>query len=116
MDFQNSFSQTISLHTVKKKVSTSKKLVITCPFKNHVFSRFQYKCRKNKAKCSQYCYLTRRNSGNAGIVKKDTDTAIVSKSESREDNPQTGSNISILPYPQSFNLTKRRGANINSPH
>ena len=41
---------------------------------------------KSKVKCSQYCHLVRRDYGNAGTVGEGSDAAIVSISESGEDN------------------------------
>ena len=46
-----------------------------------------------------FCHLARRDCGNAGTVEEGTDATIVSRSESGEDNPQAGLNISILPRP-----------------
>ena len=62
-----------------------------------------------------FCHSARRDCGNAGTVEEGTDAAIVSRSESGEDNPQAGPNISILPRPQSSKATKRRRANTASP-
>ncbi len=59
--------------------------------------------------------MARRDCGNAGKVEEDTDAAIVSRSESGEDNPQAGPNISILLRLQSSKPTKRRRANTTSP-
>lgn len=99
----------------QKKVGTSNKAAITCLCKKSCNPRSRCKCRKNKIKCSQYCHSARRDCGNAGTVKEGTDAAIVSRSESGEDNPQAGPNISILPRPQSSKPTKSRRANTTSP-
>ena len=48
-------------------------------------------------------------------IAEGTDAAIVSRSESGEDNLQAGPNISILPCPQSSKATNRGRANTTSP-
>ena len=98
-----------------EKVGTSNKVAITCLCKKSCNPRSRCKCRKNKVKCSQYCHSARRDCGNAGTVGEGTDAAIVSRSESGEDNSQAGPNISILPRPQLSKATKRHRANTTSP-
>ena len=93
------------------KVGTSNKVAITCLCKKSCNPRSRCNCCKNKVKCSQYCHSARRDCGNAGTVEEGTDTAIVSRSESGEDNPQAGPNISVLLRSQSSKPTKRRRAN-----
>ncbi len=48
-------------------------------------------------------------------IKEDTDAEVVSQIENREDDLQTGPNISILPRFQSSKPTKHRRANTISP-
>ncbi len=110
LDFQNASTQTISFHAVAKRVDTSNKVATTCLCKKLCNPRSRCKCCKHKVQCSQYCHSARRDCGNAC-----TDAAVVSRSESGEDNPQAGPNISILPRPQSSRPIKRRRANTASP-
>lgn len=58
--------------------------------------------------------MARQDWGNACTVEETTDTTIVLKIKSGEDNPQGGPNISILPYPQLSKARKRRWANTAS--
>ena len=86
LDFQNASTWTIFLHAVAKKVGTSNKVTITCVCKKLYNLWSGCKFCKNKVNYSQYYYLVRQNCSNAVIERKDIDAAMVSKSESGEDN------------------------------
>lgn len=82
-------TQIIFPHTLTKQVSKSNKIAITYLCKKSCCPQAQCKCCKNKVKCSQYYHLTRQNCSTTNKVKRDTDAAIVSKSENEMNNPQT---------------------------
>ena len=62
-----------------------------------------------------YCYLAKRDFGNAGTVEEGTDAAIISRSESGEDSPQASTNTPSPPCAHPPKVAKSHRTNTTSP-